>query len=216
MHVEVAREHIQLFPERALFWEREKALFIADLHWGKAATFRARRMAIPDSGGDDLARLERVIAMTQPTTLYVLGDLLHAEAGRTSSVLNVFAAWRATHAQLEIVLVRGNHDKHAGDPPEEWHIQCENAPFNLSPFVLVHMPSVDPMDGYALAGHVHPGVVISGAGRQSLKIPCFWFGQYGAVLPAFGSFTGTAAIQPSEGDRVLAVTDTAVIEVRVG
>ena len=40
-----------------------------------------------------------------------------AAAGRKST-LAAIAAWRAEHRQLEILLVRGNHDEHAGDPPD--------------------------------------------------------------------------------------------------
>jgi uncharacterized protein len=46
-----------------------------------------------------------------------------------------------------------------------------------------------------------------------MRLPCFWFGKYVAVLPAFGSFTGTYTVLPKQGDRVFVVADTAVIEV---
>ena len=214
MLVSVAGEDMTLLPERAVYWERGAALFIADLHWGKAATFRAKQMAVPETGADDLGRLERVIAQTQPTTLYILGDLIHAKLGRTPSTFAIFTAWRTAHEALDIVLVRGNHDQHAGDPPDEWHIRCVDAPFALPPFVLLHQPTIEADDGYALAGHVHPSIVLTGTGRQTLKVPCFWFSKTGAVLPAFGSFTGMAAITPSAGDRVYVTTDKAVIEIR--
>ena len=212
MRINLAGEQIDLFPERAMFWERGSALFVADVHWGKAATFRAKTLAIPDSDAEDLGRLERVLIQTQATTLYILGDLLHAEAGRTPSTLTTFAEWRSEKPMLDIVLVRGNHDKHAGDPPEDWRIRCVDAPFSLPPFVLLHVPDSTISTGYALAGHLHPGIVLTGTGRQSLKVPCFWFGENSGVLPAFGRFTGTMPIQPSCGEHVFAVTDNAVIE----
>ena len=48
-------------------------------------------------------------------------------------------------------------------------------------------------------------------GGQELRLPCFWFQPHGAVLPAFGSFTGMASIAPRPGDRVFVVADSAVL-----
>jgi uncharacterized protein len=43
---------------------------------------------------------------------------------------------------------------------------------------------------YALAGHVHPGVLLGGRAHDRLRLPCFHFGPACGVLPAFGPFTG--------------------------
>ena len=212
MQITLAGENVRLLPERALFWERANTLLIADPHWGKAATFRANALPVPDPGADDLLRLDRVLTQTAATRLIFLGDLLHAKAGRTESGLNEFAAWRAKHPTLEITLVRGNHDKRAGDPPENWRVRCVDAPYHAAPFILLHEPAI--IDGaYTLAGHIHPGAVLTGRGRQTLKLPCFWFGARGGVLPAFGSFTGSAGIRPLPGDRVFVTTERAVVDI---
>ncbi|HET7427286.1 MAG TPA: DEAD/DEAH box helicase, partial [Gemmatimonadales bacterium] len=53
----LAGEDLVLLPERALFWPRTATLVVADLHWGKAATFRAAGIPIPTgTTGEDLAR----------------------------------------------------------------------------------------------------------------------------------------------------------------
>ncbi len=203
-----------LLPERALFWPRVATLFVADTHWGKAATFRSAGIALP--GGtttDDLARLSGVLQRTGARRLVLLGDLLHAKAGRVWQTLDAVAAWRATCPRLEVLLVRGNHDRHAGDPPPEWRFAVVDAPHVMSPFVLLHQPNEQP-DGYALAGHLHPGVRLQGAGRQRLQPPCFWFGAHVGVLPSFGSFTGMAVVTPMPSDRVYVVADDAVLALR--
>lgn len=41
--VEVAGETVVLLPERALWIPAHHVVVVADLHWGKAATFRAAR-----------------------------------------------------------------------------------------------------------------------------------------------------------------------------
>jgi DNA ligase-associated metallophosphoesterase len=209
--IELAGEQITLLPEHALFWPRESTLFIADTHWGKDAAFRANAMPIP--GGileADLARLTNILTRTEAQRLIVLGDLLHAKKGRAASLFKAVSAWRDQHGDLDVLLVRGNHDDRAGDPPDEWRFRCVDAPSLLPPFVLRHEPGVDAR-GYVLSGHFHPGVVLTGAGRQSVKLPCFLFGTRLAILPAFGAFTGLAAVRPRVGDRVFAVVDGEIL-----
>ena len=196
-----------------MYWPRASTLFVADTHWGKDAAFRAAAIAVPDGTlHDDLIRLDIALSRTGACRLIVLGDLLHAKKGRAPGTLDTINAWRTAHAELEIVLVRGNHDQGAGDPPDEWEFECVDAPYHLAPFVLQHEPQQSAA-GYALAGHIHPAVNLSGPGRQTIRLSCFWFGRRVGVLPAFGSFTGCAAIRACEGDRVFVVAEGEVIAV---
>ena len=132
-----------LLPERALFWPRTGTLVAADLHWGKGATFRAAGIPIPVGGtGDDLARLDAALLRTCARRLVVLGDLFHARAGRIATgTLAELRRWRDLRSELEILLVRGNHDRHAGDPPADLRINCVNAPAFVPPFELRHEPA---------------------------------------------------------------------------
>ena len=61
--------------------------------------------------------------------------------------------------------------------------------------------------------HIHPGVVLSGQARQRLRLPCFWFGERLAIIPAFGLSTGLHVIRPERTDRVYACTERAVLDV---
>jgi uncharacterized protein len=211
--IELAGEQLILLPERALFWPRGEMLIAADLHWGKAATFRAAGLAIPQGGtADDLARLDRALRRTGARRLALLGDLLHARAGRAETLLEQIGSWRARWPDLDILLIRGNHDRGAGDPPPEWGFRCVDEPFAAAPFVLRHHPRASP-DGYVLAGHTHPAVRLRGAGRQQLRLACFWFGPHVGVLPAFGGFTGSAVVSPAAEDRVFAVAGDEVLSV---
>ncbi len=211
--VEVAGERLRLLPERAVWWERMETQVVADLHWGKAAAFRAAGVPIPaGTTAAGLARLADVIARTGTRRLAVLGDLFHARAGRVPRTLEAIAEWRAAHPALEVLLVRGNHDRHAGDPPSELGFEVVNGPWRFPPFVLRHEPAPAP-EGYVLAGHLHPGVRLHGAGRQSVRLPCFAFGRAVALLPAFGEFTGLAEREPREGDRVYIIAGDEVIRI---
>lgn len=208
----VAGETLRLCPEAALFWPKEAMLFVADLHWGKTATFRAH--AIPICDGPlhaDLARLTSVLRRTGAKRLIVLGDLLHHRRGRQPSLNEAVAAWRSEHADVEMTLVRGNHDRGSGDPPSAWNIACIEEGRLLGPFELRHV--YQPTAGrFVLAGHEHPKVRISGSGDE-LKLACFWQMPGGMILPAFSQFIDSAVIRPQEGDQVFVLTGDSVAQV---
>jgi uncharacterized protein len=210
--VRLAGEDVVLLAERALFWPRAATLVVADLHWGKAATFRAAGIPVPvGATSDDLSRLDAALFRTCARRLIVLGDLFHARPGRIATqTLAELRRWRALRGELEIMLVRGNHDRHAGDPPDDLRINCVNAPAFVPPFVLRHEPAASDQ-GYTLAGHLHPGIVLAGPALQRERLPCFWLTPRGAVLPAFGSFTGSASVVPGPEDRVFVVAEQEVI-----
>lgn len=206
-------ESLVLLPERALYWEERSALLIADAHWGKAATFRASGIPVPGgTTAEGLRRLTRALERTGAERIVFLGDFLHARAGRAPATLATLAGWRERHPRVEMLLVRGNHDREAGDPPEGLGVLCVDPPVREGPFVLAHYPQWIG-GGYGIAGHLHPAVRLSGPARERQRLPCFWFGERGAVLPAFGEFTGLADIAASAGDRVFVVAGDAVVEV---
>ena len=212
--VRLAGEPVTLTPEGALYWPRGRTLVVADLHWGKAASFRAAALPLPSgTTSAGLERLERALASTRPARLLVLGDLFHARPGRQSaSTLRVLRAWRARHAELMIGLVRGNHDRRAGDPPADLDVTCVDEPLVEPPFTFLHIPRPAP-GCYALAGHVHPAVRLRGRGRSTERLACFWFTREVGILPAFGSFTGGHTITPGHGDRVFVLTPDDVVRV---
>jgi DNA ligase-associated metallophosphoesterase len=205
----IAGEDVRLLPERGLFWPRACTLVVADVHWGKAATFRAAGIPIP--GGtttEDLARLDRAIHRTGARRLVVLGDLFHAKAGRIATrTLATLREWRERTKRLEIQLVR-----HAGDPPDDLRINCVNAPAFLPPFVLRHQPDLS-REGYTLAGHLHPALVVSGPALQRERLPCFLVRPRVTLLPAFGSFTGSSPVSPDPCDRAFVVADGEVLPI---
>jgi DNA ligase-associated metallophosphoesterase len=212
--VRLAGETVELLPERALFWPRTGTLVAADFHWGKGAAFRAAGIPVPvGSTSDDLSRLDAALLRTCARRLVVLGDLFHARAGRIATqTLAELRRWRALRSELEIMLVRGNHDRHAGDPPDDLRINCVNAPAYVPPFVLRHEPADSP-EGYTLAGHLHPGIVLAGPGLQRERLPCFWLTPRTAVLPAFGGFTGLAPVRPGPDDHIFVIAENDVIPV---
>jgi DNA ligase-associated metallophosphoesterase len=216
-----AEEDLECLCQRAVWWARRRTLIIADVHLGKPAAFRSLGVPVPEGATRaDLDRLSMLIDALGAERLVILGDLVHARRGMTPEVLEAVASWRAGNAGLDVLLIRGNHDRSTGEMPASWGLRVRDQ---------VHADEGDGAIGFAhepehvpegepravLCGHLHPAAVLDGPAR-TIKAPCFWFGRGRAVLPAFGSFTGTLAVRPREGDRVLVVGDGAVVEVTRG
>jgi len=197
---------VTLLPDKAAWLPEHHTLLVADLHLGKAMSFRRWGVAVPrGSTSESLARLSVLIDRHQARRVVFLGDFLHSARARAPATLQVMTAWRERHAPVQLTLVRGNHDRHAGDPPAVLGIEGVEEPLRLGGLALCHHPQA--VEGaYAVAGHLHPCVRV-GAGLDRFRLPCFWFGKTTAVLPAFGSFTGMHRVQPEPGDHLVAVAD---------
>jgi uncharacterized protein len=208
--VDWAGERLQLLPERALWWPASRTLFVADLHLGKAATYRALGQPVP--GGttqENLARLDALVALHAPAQLVFLGDFLHATEARTPAVMQALNVWRERHAHLAMTLVRGNHDSRAGDPPVSLRVEVVEEPHLMGPFACCHHPQTHATH-FVLAGHLHPVRRLHGRGRDSLRVPCFVSEERQAILPAFGEFTGGWRVEVAPGRRFYAVGGAAV------
>ncbi len=204
---------LQLLPQRAACLPDHGVLLVADAHIGKAQSFRKLGVPVPEATtAGTLQRLDDALQASGARHIVFLGDLLHSAHGRAAGTLDTVARWRERHATLQLTLVRGNHDGHAGDPPADWGVHGVDEPFTLPglpQLALCHHP--DPRPGaYVLAGHVHPAAVISGGRRESLRLPCFHFGPAVGVLPAFGDFTGMHVLPQGPQDRVWAIAGDAV------
>ncbi|MDP2034588.1 MAG: ligase-associated DNA damage response endonuclease PdeM [Polaromonas sp.] len=208
--VSYAGETVWLLPERALWWPAQRVLWIADLHLGKAATYRALGQPVP--GGttrENLARLSALVLHYRPAQLVFLGDFLHAAQARTDSVLAALAQWRGQHPEPDCTLVRGNHDSRAGDPPASLGIRVVDEPWLIGPFAACHHPQQHASHS-VIAGHLHPALLLRGRGHDRLRLPCFSLETGLAILPAFGEFTGGWTLAPQLGRRLYPVGGQAV------
>ena len=210
--IEVAGETILLCPERAVYWPCRATLLVADAHFGKSASYRARGVPVPEGTTQGtLAALGGLLARHPARRIVFLGDFLHSREARAPRTIAALAQWRARHAALELTLVEGNHDAQAGAPPEALGIAMTSEPLIDGPFAFCHHPAPF-MDRYVLAGHLHPAYRLAGR-SESVRLPCFWFGAAVGVLPAFGDFTGAHNITPQAGDRVFVAAGERVMAV---
>ena len=207
----------QLLPQRALWWASEKTLLVADVHLGKGATFRALGQPLPRGGSSrDLQRLAALVAQLQAKRLIVLGDFWHSRRGLNSTLFDALHQWRREHGQLQVMLVRGNHDRaiSRSNLPASLGIEIVEEPFPLAPglyacheppFQVPGLPppanngtanmlsaqvSTDALEAFFLAGHLHPAVRLRGKSLDGASLPCFVWQAGQLVLPAFGSLAG--------------------------
>ena len=203
--ISFAGHSVWLLPEHAVWWPEGRVLFVADLHLGKAATYRALGQPVPSgTTAENLRRLSQLIAHYQPVQLVFLGDFLHAAQAQTASVLESLELWRLSHAALDCTLVRGNHDSRAGDPPAALRIRVVDEPCLVGPFAACHHPQTHATHA-VLAGHTHPVVQLQGPARDRLRLACFVVKARSAILPAFGEFTGGFPVQAQPGVQLYAV-----------
>ncbi len=209
----VAGETVLLLPEKALYWPAQKMLIVADIHFGKAAAFRALGVPVPrGTTTENLTGLDALVDAHGAEHIVFLGDFLHARAAHASATQQAMLAWRERRSSLRLTLVRGNHDRHAGDPAAQLGIALVDEPYEIGPFAFCHHPDID-TPGYALAGHIHPVYVLA-TRFDALRLPCFVVGSERMILPSFGSFTGGHAIRPEPGDTIYVSSGDAVHCVR--
>lgn len=193
--------------ERCIYWQNKRTLILSDLHLGKTGHFRKAGIAVPQGVfKEDMQRLVTQIQNFKPEHIIVIGDMFHSHGNIEHEF---FLKWRKDFSQLSIHLVKGNHDI----LKEKWYasadIEISKCELLIEEFAFVHdfTDCSVPDHGYIFSGHIHPGISLSGVGRQSLRFPCFYFGYTYAVLPAFSRFTGTYAIKPKAGETVYALVN---------
>jgi DNA ligase-associated metallophosphoesterase len=204
-------ESLVLLPDGAVWWEAKETLWLSDLHLGKAAHFRKHGVPIGSEPTlETLHRLREQIKALLPSRILLLGDLFHSYINRE---WEPFAGLCAEFAEVEWVLVQGNHDMIPEVLLRESGIEQIDK-LDDAPFTFTHSPE-DFADGFGfhVCGHIHPGIRLRGAGRQGLRLRCFHFAPRQAVMPAYGAFTGTHVISPHRSDRVFTLTGESVVEV---
>jgi DNA ligase-associated metallophosphoesterase len=210
----VKDQQLWLSSERTIFWEEEKALIVSDMHIGKTGHFRKAGIAVPQGVfKEDLQRLVQQLQYFQPKQLIIVGDLFHSDANKE---LQLFQKWRDDLAGLHIKLIKGNHDILSESWYSSMDISTHKESLRINNFCFQHdmgkcQAESDVEDSYLFSGHIHPGVQISGVGRQVLKFPCFYFSHEFCVLPAFSKFTGIALIEPKQGEVVFAIVNNSLI-----
>ena len=206
--------HFWLTPQRCLFWENEQALILSDLHFGKTGHFRKNGIAVPQKiFKEDLQCLLDLIGYFKPKKIIAVGDLFHSEANKE---MDLFLKWRNDFLSIDFILVKGNHDILHPDWYIKAGISINEGLYTIGGFDFVHDPAEinEASQNYLFSGHIHPGVSISGLGKQNLQFPCYYFSEKLAILPAFSKFSGLAIMKKKKTDTVFAIVNQSLVKIK--
>lgn len=210
MEIELLHEKITLLPQKALWFKSDKLLLVADLHFGKINHFRKSGIPVPAKANDkNTELLINLLNQTKPERIVFLGDLFHSHYNEEWEVVGQI---RKHFSACSFELVLGNHDILSELQYERHTMKVYPSELRLGDFVFTHEPMTHVPEGlYNLSGHLHPGVRLRGTGKQSLMLPCFYFGKHQGILPAFGSFTGLARVSPKKEERIFVIAENKII-----
>lgn len=206
------QQTLWLSSARCIFWEEESALILSDLHLGKSGHFRKSGIGIPQNiFKEDLQKLFAQVQFFKPKIVLIAGDMFHSDENKEA---NFFVKWRNDMPHTNFYLIRGNHDILPAAFYQKANITVYENKLTIKDFCFTHDAAGCDDKLFTFSGHIHPGIKMNGAGNQSIMLPCFYFGEKYAVLPAFSAFTGLAKIRPSTKDHVFALVESSVIKIQ--
>jgi uncharacterized protein len=193
-----AGEEFALVQGRALYWPREQALLVADLHLEKASFYaRFGQMLPPYDSRETLERVALALRETGARRVFTLGDNFHDATGADRLEPHAAGMLAALTRATDWVWVTGNHD--GGSTLGTAVVELA-----VSGLLLRH----EALAGETrpeLSGHFHPKLRVSIRGRRIIR-PCAVASETKLILPAYGALTGgmnaadpaiIAALQPA-------------------
>lgn len=205
----IQNEKFTLTNQRAVFWPKEKALILSDLHIGKTAHLRKNGIALAsDIMKSDLERLDGLIACFQPKQLIIVGDLIHAG---TNSDVEDFCLWRKQYPGLKFSLIEGNHDRISKELEKKLGLDFKKEGLEIRGIHFIH--DFEPSNPkFQITGHIHPGFVINSS-VKNIKLPCFVLTSNQLLLPAYSEFTGLDTKNIPMDGRFYVFTDAEIYEI---
>ncbi len=167
-------------------------VIIADLHLGFEEEMYSKGVYLPPA---QLKRALEVLELSSELSKKVIiaGDLKHIFSKLGKKEQREVKAFldRAEEMDLELVLVRGNHDNFVKHLLEERGFDVVTE-LDLGEVKVVHGHEDLQLDGVVLMGHEHPSLAIRDEIGVSVKFPCFLKVPLekglAIVLPAIGPY----------------------------
>jgi DNA ligase-associated metallophosphoesterase len=190
-----AGEEFALVDGRALYWPRERALLVADLHLEKASFYAKHgQMLPPYDSRETLERLALAIRATGARRVFTLGDNFHDSAGTERLEPQAAGMLAALTRATDWVWITGNHDSALY---ETWGEAAAGGTLakelEIAGLLLRHQAKKGETRP-ELSGHYHPRLQLRVRDR-AIRRPCAVIGSGGdgggrMILPAFGALTG--------------------------
>ena len=210
-----AGEEWLLTEGRALYWPRERALLVADLHLEKGSFFAQHgQMVPPYDSRETLERVALAIRETGARRVITLGDNFHDSDGSARLEPHACGMLEALTKAVDWVWITGNHDD--GHDPD-MAARCGGTlaeELEIGGVILRHRAQTGETRP-ELSGHYHPRLQLK-VRQRMIRRPCAVVsaneGEDGRpsgrmILPAFGAYTGgmnaadpaiLKALQPAE------------------
>jgi DNA ligase-associated metallophosphoesterase len=185
-----AGEELVLLKSNALYWPRERALLVADLHLEKGSWYaRTGQMLPPYDSRETLERVADAVKLTGARRVITLGDNFHDEAG--TDRLDPYAAGmlESLTRALDWVWITGNHDEAMARTFGATIAQ----EMVINGITLRHEAKCGE-SGPELSGHYHPKMRLRVRNRHIAR-PCGVLSRSRKtgdrlIAPAFGAYTG--------------------------
>jgi len=180
-----ARQEMRLVAGRALFWPREQALLVADLHLEKGSFFAVHGQLLPPyDSRETLGRIAEALRETGARRVFCLGDSFHDRDGPARMEDHAAGMLAALVRAVDWMWITGNHDP-ALTPAAGGTIVEEAA---IDGLILRHRAKRGEVQP-ELSGHYHPKLTVAARGRRIAR-PCAVASESRLILPAFGALTG--------------------------
>ena len=210
-----------LLPQKCIYLPEEATWVIADLHFGKIQHFRKHGIPIPAEAAKN--DYQNLIALTQlhPTRRIIfLGDIFHSHYNQEWQ--KIIALFQDFHQQnIALLLTTGNHDILHVKHYEVAHLSCCQQ-FQINDIIFLHEPPTHDETGVSIqyelepiymVGHIHPGIIVKGKAKQSMKFPCFAAVDQVIYLPAFGETTGLHCPKWPANAQIWAIVNESIIQI---
>ena len=201
-----------LLPEgRAVYWPREQALLVADLHLEKASFFAQHGQPLPPyDSRETLERVALAIRETGARRVITLGDNFHDSHGAARLEPHACGMLQALTRAVDWVWITGNHDigRDGHGAHQRAYANCGGTlveEMELAGVILRHEAKKGETRP-ELSGHFHPRIQIHVRQRRIVR-PCAVISANEnadgsrsgrMILPAFGALTaGMSAADPA-------------------
>ncbi|MEM6826353.1 MAG: ligase-associated DNA damage response endonuclease PdeM [Pseudomonadota bacterium] len=191
---EFAGDEMVLLKSNALYWPKERALLVSDLHLEKGSWYaQTGQMLPPYDSRETLERIADAVKLTGARRVITLGDNFHDEAG--THRLDAYAAGmlESLIRALDWVWITGNHDEEMPQIEGRAFGAAVEAEMVVNGIVLRHEAKPGETSP-EISGHYHPKMRLRVRNRHIAR-PCGVLSRSEAggdrmIAPAFGAYTG--------------------------